>query len=185
MVKIMVEKQYCFEIKEVGKNLDKEHPVFNLMYLVDIFEELYPEEFKVKKAKKGRPRKYNPKELLTFIFWAKNNNRESYRELEEWYDNNDETCQLVLKCEKPSKSLINNFKNENTALIDKFDQFIIDFAMAIGLIDGKIVYGDGTILKAWCNTFKKMYPYEINYLKKFLNNNVDNKELWTKLIVIM
>ena len=181
MVKIMVEKQYCFEIKEVGKNLDKEHPVFNLMHLVDIFEELYPEEFNAKKAKKGRPKKYNPKELLTYIFWAKNNNRESYRELEEWYDNNDETCQLVLKCEKPSKSLINNFKNENSALIDKFDQFIIDFAMAIDLIDGKIVYGDGTILKAWCNTFKKMYPYEINYLKKFLNNNVDNKELWTKL----
>ena len=71
MVKIMVEKQYCFEIKEVGKNFDKEHPIFNLMYLVDIFEQLYPNEFKVKKAKKGRPRKYNPKELLTFIFWAK------------------------------------------------------------------------------------------------------------------
>lgn len=177
----MVEKQYCFEIKEVGKNLDKEHPVFNLMYLVDIFEQLYPNEFKVKKAKKGRPRKYNPKELLTFIFWAKNNNRESYRELEEWYDNNDETCQLVLKCEKPSKSLINNFKNEYNELIDKFDQFIIDFAMAIDLIDGKIVYGDGTILKAWCNAFKKMYPYEIKYLKEFLNNNIKNKELWTKL----
>ena len=53
--------------------------------------------------------------------------------------------------------------------------------MAIGLIDGKIVYGDGTILKAWCNAFKKMYPYEINYLKKFLKDNVSNKELWTKL----
>lgn len=177
----MVERQYCFEIKEVGKNLDKEHPVFNLMYLIDIFEELYPDEFNIKKAKKGRPRKYNPKELLTFIFWAKNNNRESYRELEEWYNNNDETCQLVLKCEKPSKSLINNFKNEYANLIDKFDQFIIDFAMAIDLIDGKIVYGDGTILKAWCNAFKKMYPYEIKYLKEFLNNNIKNKELWTKL----
>ena len=26
-----------------------------------------------------------------------------------------------------------------------------------------------------------MYPYEINYLKKFLNNNVSNTELWSKL----
>ena len=66
-------------------------------------------------------------------------------------------------------------------LIDKFDQFLIDFAMAIELIDRKIVYGDGTILKAWCNSFKKMYPYEINYLKKFLNNNASNTELWSKL----
>ncbi len=61
-------------------------------------------------------------------------------------------------------------------LINKFDQFLIDFAMAIELIDGKIVYGDGTILKAWCNTFKKMYPYEITYLKKFLNTNISNTE---------
>ena len=48
--------------------------------------------------------------------------------------------------------------------------------MALGLIDGKILYGDGTILKAWCNTFNKMYPYEIDYLKKFLESNVSNKE---------
>ena len=177
----MVDRQYCFEIKEVGKNLDKEHPVYNLMYLIDIFEQFYPEEFHVKKAKIGRPVKYNPKELLTFILWAKNNNRESYRDLEDWYGNNDETCQLVLKCEKPSKTAINRFKNDYSDLIDKFDQFLIDFAMAIDLIDGKIVYGDGTILKAWCNAFKKMYSYEIKYLKKFLNTNISNHELWTKL----
>ena len=177
----MVEKQYCFEIKEVGKNLDKEHPVFNLMYLIEIFKEFYPEEFEVKKAKKGRRKKYNIKELLTFIFWAKYNNRESYRDLENWYENNDETCQLVLKCEKPKRSLLNQFKNEYKELIDKFDKFLIDFAMAIELIDGKIVYGDGTILKAWCNAFKKMYPYEIKYLKEFLNTNVSNTELWVKL----
>ena len=177
----MVEKQYCFELKEVGANLDKEHPVFNLMYLIDLFEEFYPEEFHVKEAKRGRPIKYSPKNLLTFLFWAKDNNRESYRDLQNWYENNDETCQLVLKCQKPSKSSLNNFKNEHMDLIDKFDQFLVDFAMAIELIDGKIVYGDGTILKAWCNAFKKMYPYEINYLKKFLNNNVSNDELWAKL----
>ena len=37
--------------------------------------------------------------------------------------------------------------------------------MAIELIDGKIVYGDGTILKAWFNTFKRRYPYEIVSVK--------------------
>ena len=88
----MVERQYCFELKEVGANLDKEHEVFNPMYLIDLFEQVYPNEFHVKKAKKGRPIKYNPKELLTFLFWAKNNKRESYRELEKWCENNDETC---------------------------------------------------------------------------------------------
>ena len=53
--------------------------------------------------------------------------------------------------------------------------------MELGLIDGEIVYGDGTILKAWCNTFKKMYPYEIDYLKRFLKSNAKNDELWMKL----
>ena len=53
--------------------------------------------------------------------------------------------------------------------------------MTIGLIDGKIVYGDGTILKAWCNAYKKIYPFEIKYLKQFLNKNVSNNELWAKL----
>ena len=81
----MVERQYCFEIKEVGKNLDKEHPVFNLMYLIEIFKEFYPEEFEVKKAKKGRRKKYNIKELLKFIFFGKQNNREIYCDREKCY----------------------------------------------------------------------------------------------------
>ena len=51
----MVERQRCFELKEVGANLDKEHEVFNLMYLIDLFEQFYPNEFHIKKAKKGRP----------------------------------------------------------------------------------------------------------------------------------
>ncbi len=32
----MVNNQCCFEIKEVGKNLNTEHYVFNLIYLVDL-----------------------------------------------------------------------------------------------------------------------------------------------------
>ena len=38
----MVESQTCFEVKEVGKNLGKEHSVFNIMYLIDIFAEFIP-----------------------------------------------------------------------------------------------------------------------------------------------
>ena len=114
--------------------------------------------------------------MLTFYFWGRNNYRTSYRKLEKWYDNQDRTCELVLNCKQPSKTTLNNFKNNHNDLIEKFDQFLIDLGMALGLIDGKILYGDGTILKAWCNTFNKMYPYEIDYLKKFLESNVSNKE---------
>ena len=65
--------------------------------------------------------------------------------------------------------------------LKKFDQFLIDLGLALGLINGEILYADGTILKAWCNTFKKIYPFEIKYLKEFIQSNVENKELWAKL----
>ena len=155
--------------------------VFKIRYLVEIFSQFYPEEFEVKKHEIGRPREYDLKDFLTFVFWGKENDKESCRDLKDWQDNGDETYKYVLNCKKPNRTAINNFKNNQADLIDKFDQFIIDFAIAIGLIDGKIVYGDGTILKAWCNSFKTMYPYEIEYLKTFLHNNVSNEELWSKL----
>ena len=176
----MVESQSCFEIKNVGANLKKEHKVYNLLLLLDIFEEFNPEFFK-KNQKRGKPIKYKPREIFPYVLWGLNNNKESCRELEEWTDNNDETCQLVLKCEKPGKDVINRFKNNYMELINAFDQFLIDFASALGLIDGKILYADGTVFKAWCNTFKKMYPDEIEYLKKFLQTNIKNNNLWNKL----
>ena len=86
---------------------------------------------------------------------------------------------------KPSKTTLNNFVNENMELFDKFDQFLVDFASALRLIGGEILYGDGTILKAWCNTFKDIILYEIKYLKEFLTFNVSNKELWMKLKSIL
>lgn len=176
----MVERQFCFEIKEVGANIDIEHAVYNLMYLVELFSEFYPEEFNNKRKDEQKTVK-NPKEMLLLILWAKSNNRESCRDIVKWYDNNDETCQLVTKCQRPSKNTIIRFKNEYCDLIDKFDQFLIDLGMGLQLIGGDILYADGTVLKAWCNTFKKMYPYEIEYLKEFLLKNSKNNELWGKL----
>ena len=176
----MVEKQYCFEIKEVGANLDLEHEVFNLLYLIDLFEEFYPNEFNNKRKDKNSTVK-TPKEIFSLILWAKSNKRESCRDIVKWYDNNDETCQLVTKCIKPNKNEIIRFKNAYVDLIDKFDQFLIDLGIGLQLINGEILYADGTILKAWCNTFKTMYPYEIQYLKEFLLKNSENKELWAKL----
>lgn len=177
----MIEVQTCLEHKKVGNNLKRNHAVFNLKYIVEIFKEFYPEEFKVEKGKPGRPVKYLPEELLPVIFWGKENNKESCRELAEWMDNNDETCQLLLNCKKPSKNTFNRFKNNHANLIDKFDQFIIDLGSITGLIGGEILYGDGTILKAYCNQFKKMYPYEMDFLKQFLIKNVNDIELWEKL----
>ena len=48
----MVERQYCFELKEVGANLDKEHEVFNLMYLIDLLNSSTLTNSILKKLKK-------------------------------------------------------------------------------------------------------------------------------------
>ena len=45
--------------------------------------------------------------------------------------------------------------------------FSLIFGVALQLIDGEKLYTDRTIIKTWSNTFKKMYPYEIEYLKEF------------------
>ena len=177
----MSEIQSCLEFKKVGANLDKNHPVFNLIYLVELFFLFFDEESLRKNKNSTKSSKYTLKELLTFVLWGRENNKLSSRELADWCNNNDETCKLVLNSKKPSKSTINNFLNEYAFLFDLFDQFLVDFAMALGLISAEILYGDGTILKAWCNGFKKMYPYEIRYLKEFLLANSSNEELWFKL----
>lgn len=177
----MVEKQSYFKQVELGANIDIEHRVYNLIYLVEIFNELYPEEFSEKRNNRGRNVKFDSKTLLTFILWGKANDIHSFRKLSQWCDNNDETCQLILDLKKPGKTTLNNFINNHTDLINKFDQFLIDLGLFIGLIDGKILYADGTVLKAWCNTFKKMYPYEIEYLKEFLTINSNNNDLLAKL----
>ena len=62
----MVEKQFCFEIKEVGVNIDIEHSVYNLLYLVELFSEFYPEKFNNKRKDEHKTVK-NPKEMLLLI----------------------------------------------------------------------------------------------------------------------
>ncbi len=59
--------------------------VFNFIYLIDIFAEFYHEYF-AKRNKVGQPIKYLPKDLLTYVLWGKNNNKESCCELEYWHE---------------------------------------------------------------------------------------------------
>ena len=80
------------------------------------------------------------------------------RSLKNWWKNNDKTCQFLLNCKKPSKTIINDFMNNKMYLIDEFDNFLVQFGIKTHLIEGKVIYGDGTILKGYCNSDKKMYP---------------------------
>lgn len=181
------DSQTCFILKEVGSNLDKNHIVFTVKILFEIFKEIRPELFKKdKKTRTGPKRTYNTDEMLPFISFGHIMEITSCRKLENWWKNNDESCQFLLNCKKPSKTTINDFTNNKMYLIDEFDKFLMEFGIKTGLIEGNLIYADGTVLKGYCNPHNKMYPDQIKYLKKFIlkhykefkNNTGD---LWIKL----
>lgn len=105
----MSDYQSCIEFKKVGANIPKEHSVFNLTHLIELFFIFQPTEILKKINSINKYSTYTLKELMTFILWGRENNKLSSRELSDWCDNNDETCKLILNSKKPSKSTINNF----------------------------------------------------------------------------
>ena len=64
----MFDFQSCIEFVKVGANLDKEHPVFNLIYLVELFFLFFDEESLKLNKNSIKTCKYMLKELLTFVF---------------------------------------------------------------------------------------------------------------------
>ena len=95
------DSQTCFILKEVGSNLDKNHIVFTVKILFEIFKEIRPELFKKdKKTRPGPKRIYKTGEMLPFISFGHVMEITSCRKLENWWKNNDETCQFLLNCKK-------------------------------------------------------------------------------------
>ena len=122
--------------------------------------------------------------MLSFVQWRHLNKIISCRYLENWWSRNDDTCNLILDCKKPEKSSINEFLNDYNYLIDEFDIFIVDFSLKTGLMSGNIIYHDGTILKGYCNNFKKIYANQLYYLRDFIlkyRHETDENGLWFKM----
>ena len=175
--------QSYYILNNPGDNIDKTHEFFTLYYLFQIFKELNPHYF-AKNNGPGRPRIYTPDVMLPFVQWGHLNKIISCRDLANWWTRNDDTCNLILDCKKPGKSSINEFINNYSYLLDEFDCFIVDFSLKTGLMSGEIVYHDGTILKAFCNNFKKLYANQLYYLRDFLlehRHETDENGLWFKL----
>ena len=175
--------QNYYTLKNPGDNISKTHEFYTLYYLFQIFKELNPNYFD-KNNSPGRPRIYNPDIMLPFVQWRHLNKIISCRDLENWWTRNDDTCNFILDCKKPGKSSINEFLNDYNYLIDEFDIFIVDFSLKIGLMNGKIIYHDGTILKGYCNNFKKLYANQLYYLRDFIlkyRHETDEGGLWFKM----
>lgn len=175
--------QSYYTLRNPEENIDKTHELYTLYYLSEIFKELNPHLFEKNKGP-GRPRLYTADVMLPFVQWGHLNKIISCRDLEKWWARNDDTCNFILNCKKPGKSSINEFLKEYHYLIDEFDTFIVNFSLKIGLMNGNIIYHDGTVLKGYCNNFKKLYADQLYYLRDFIlkyRHETDNEGLWFKM----
>ena len=175
--------QSYYTLKNPGDNISKTHELYTLYYLSEIFKELNPSFFN-KNDGPGRPRIYTASIMLPFVQWGHLNKIISCRDLENWWTRNDDTCNFILGCKKPGKSSINEFLNDYNYLIDKFDKFIVDFSLKIGLMKGNIIYHDGTVFKGYCNNFKRLYANQLYFLRDFIlkyRHDTNKNGLWFKL----
>ena len=175
--------QSYFGLRNPSDHIEKTHEFYTLYYLFQIFKELNPSYFN-KNDGPGRTRIYTPDLMLPFVQWGHLNKIISCRDLENWWSRNDDTCNLILDCKKPGKSSINEFLNDYNYLIDEFDIFIVDFSLKTGLMSGNIIYHDDTILKGYCNNFKKIYANQLYHLRDFIlkyRHETDENGLWFKM----
>ena len=175
--------QSYYTLENPAENICKTHEFFTIYYLFQIFKELNPHYFD-KNNGPGRPRIYTPDVMLPFVQWGHLNKIISCRDLENWWTRNDDTCNFILDCKKPGKSSINEFLNDYSYLLDEFDRFIVEFSLKTGLMDGNIIYHDGTILAGYCNDFKKLYANQLYYLRDFIlehRHETDDNGLWFKM----
>ena len=171
--------QYCentvqstWSLTVPGANLEREHEIFTYKFMYWIFKELNSELFEFEDIVHPGPDKtYDVNKMLPFTGWAHYHNVFSCREMESLWKHNIEAVNFILNCTKPGKSTIGAFLKEYEDLIEEFDKFIKKFSANLGLIEGRIIYWDGTFMKAYCNNHKKMYPDQIKYLYSFIKNH--------------
>lgn len=175
--------QSYYALRNPGDNIDKTHELYTLFYLFEIFKELNPIYFD-EGDDPGRPRIYTTDIILPFVQWEHLNKIISCMDLENWWTLNDDTCNFILDRKKPGKSNINEFLNNYNYLINEFDMFIVDFSLKIGLMNENIIYHEGTVLKGYCNNFKKLYADQLYFLRDFIlkyRHEPDEDGLWFKM----
>ena len=83
----------------------------------------------------------------------------------DWINNNDESVNYILNDKKSMKSIIYLFLQDYTLLINAFFHYTVILGINLGLIDGKCVAVDGSIVKALSNNFRLINIDEMNFYK--------------------
>ena len=97
----MVSTQSKYILLMVGRNVDEKHLAFFLAFLIDIFKELHPNYFIPNSI--GRKRVYSLEELLGLHFWGDIYGRESCRQKESLFEDNNEALQILISGEPKKK----------------------------------------------------------------------------------
>ncbi|MCK9467747.1 MAG: transposase [Candidatus Absconditabacterales bacterium] len=175
------EIQSNFVLNVPGENLNHNNPVFLVDRIIHGF--LSENSFLLpnKETNRGRRKTYQTGELLGFIVWGVLNGITSCRGLENWLNNNDETCNYILNNKKPSKSTIARFFNSNMFLIEELFRYTVNLGIKYDLIGFEHVAIDGTILKANVNKFRVIKMCEREYLENLITEMEKDDDLLFKL----
>jgi len=123
----------------------------NEVRLIDLFVDGLPlEEYGFEKEKKnalgGRPA-YHPGTLLKLFIYGYMNRTRSSRQLEKECYRNLEVMWLMRGL-TPDHNTISNFRKDNPGAIKKVFRATVELAKNFELIGGRLLAGDGTILRA-------------------------------------
>lgn len=131
----------------------------NEVRLIDLFVDSLPLlEYGFEKPKQnekgGRPA-YHPSDLLKLYIYGYQNRIRSSRQLEKECVRNLEV-KWLMRGLIPDHNTISNFRRDNPDAIKKVFRATVELAKNFELIGGKLLAGDGTILRAQ-NSKKKNY----------------------------
>ena len=162
-------KQSKFDYIKLGSNLDSNHIIFTVEWLVNDFFNHFEYLFHEPKTT-GRPKKYKPRELLGFLFISNIRGVKSCRGMADLLNNNDESLNYILNNKRPGKSIISKFKNDYDLMISEFFYYIVQIGIELNLVGGEIVGIDGTFIKANTSINNRASRKELKFLKKILKN---------------
>lgn len=162
-------EQSKFILHQTGANLDPNHIIFTIEYLIEDFLNQFDYLFHEQQTV-GRPKKYKPRELLGFLIICNLRGITSCRKMVEALKNNDESLNYILNDKKPSKSTISKFKNDYELMIIEFFYYLVQIGKKLELIGGNIIGIDGTFIKANAGLNNRASRKELKFLEEILKN---------------
>ena len=131
------------------QSLDQIIATDNEVRIIDVFVEsinIADYKFVTKTSLEGRPA-YDPKDLLKLYVYGYLNSIRSSRMLEKECRRNIELMWLMKQL-TPDHNTIANFRRDNDKAIRQVFRYTVSIAKQFDLIDGKLIAGDSTKLRA-------------------------------------